>query len=310
MPQPFDIADTDEFLRFIFRGIARRPDPLQLWETARVARYLQWLAWNGVPGKVILGSAQALKDYHRSQAYEKDRLARQKVQRIADLLWKWLSEWGQVERCSKEQALRFLRRHSQTYFAASMVVERHAKTRSAKGDLRKPDPSDTHVVVESILDVAMTTVEKFEIAAPQPNETLPFEPPHLLSSSKAAQGLGNPRLHDDTSERIYAAFYILKPLQPRGLRERIAGALKKARVPRRSKRDGEQVSGWTYAAVNERVKQYEGQLREHLSKTLTPDLPRKKRLEERLEEQRKFLVELWIARFRSDQEYRRKKGVL
>jgi hypothetical protein len=298
MPQPFDGADTDKLLSFMFRDIARRPDPLQLWETARVARYLQWLAWNGVPAKVVGGNPQALKNYYRSEAYEKDRVARRKVQRIANLLWKWLSVWGQVEPCSKEQALRFLGRHSRTYFAACLLVDHGAKTRSGTGDLHKQDPSGTPgIVIKSLLDVAMTTVEKFEIVEPKPNETTPFQPPHLLSSSLATLGLGNPRLHDDSSERIYAAFCVLKTVQLRGIRGRIANALNKARVPRRFRRDGKQVSGWTYSAVNERVKQYESQRKEHLRKNLTPDLLWKKSLEERLEEERKFLVETWIARF-------------
>jgi len=105
MPQvpPLQTHEVEDFLLFLFRRIGHRPTPLLLRNTAKVARYLQWLALRGFPVEVAGKGPKAQAEYlQREQDYETLRRERGHIEYVADLLWCWLSRWGQVERATKQ----------------------------------------------------------------------------------------------------------------------------------------------------------------------------------------------------------------
>jgi hypothetical protein len=254
-----EASETDAFLDFLFRDVARRPPPLLLRETAAVVRYLRLLAQKGLPRAVANRGAEALSEYYKSPDYAKDRQARFAVERIAEALWGDLSQWGQINPCTKCKANRFLDRHSKTYLAGN-----------------------------PLLAPALKMVAGFEIPALGANEPKTFEPPNFMSGSLNVEGSSNPRLQDDLSERIYAAFHALGRSNVKKIRDRLAGALNKAEVERR-KPD----SVWTYDTVNERIKEYERRQRLRFRKTFGPQLT-----DEHVQRWRDQLVDRWIIHFR------------
>src|ERR1017187_1105668 len=248
--------EVDAFLDFLFGDVARRPIPLHLRETAGVVRYLRLLACKGVPRGVANRGANALREYYESKDYQKDVRSRAAAENIAKVLWGDLSQWGQIKPCTKDQALRFVSRHSETYLAS------HPQ-----------------------LAPALKVLAELEVPPPAPHEPEPFKPPSRMSRSLNAQGSSNPRLQDDLSERICAAFYALQRANLKKIRNRLADALDKAGVPRRSD------STWACDVVNERIKEYRnGQLL----------------AEEHLKKWQDQLVDKWITLFRRQEDERQR----
>jgi hypothetical protein len=180
---------------------AKRPEPLLLRVCATVARYLRWLSLNGVPLTVLKRGKDSLKDYLAASRTEEDRTARRNLGRTADIVWSTLLQFGEFEPSTRGVALRFLRRHSETYF--------------------------THPYLEPAIEFIKT----HDIP---PGTAKPFGRPNLMSRHLNAQGHGNPRVLDDLPERIYAAYYALPKAGMRNRSRKIAAALTAARAGGRS----------------------------------------------------------------------------
>ena len=54
-------SEADDFLKFLFINVARRPAKLTMRECMRVARYLDWLARDGVPKAAVSKGLNAVK---------------------------------------------------------------------------------------------------------------------------------------------------------------------------------------------------------------------------------------------------------
>ena len=158
----------------------------------------------------------------------------------------------------------FLRRHAPTYFPVTF-------------------------------EAALKTIESFEIVSLGRGEAGPFAPPRLVSRAISVHGSGSPYLHDDLSERIYVAYLALKGWKFSKVRERIAQALNHAKIPRRL----EQVrleQGWTYADVNDRIKEY----KKRRDRELREALPLKEKSSFQ-KQQLEDLIDTWVHRFQVGQ---------
>jgi len=91
--QTLSPEEVGPFLQFLFKEIARKPEPLKLKQTAGVARYLK---------------AVAVEAPWSSQ--------RDNVDRLSEVLWLTMLDSGQIEIASKEEAVQFLKTHALTYF--------------------------------------------------------------------------------------------------------------------------------------------------------------------------------------------------
>jgi hypothetical protein len=262
--QSLGASEVDGFLDFLFQDIARRPVQLPRGKTATVVRYLRLLALKGIPRRVLGRGGEALSKYYESADYERDRHIRPDAERLAKVLWGCLSDWGQIEPCTREEALRFLRQYSQTYMAGN-----------------------------PLLRPVLKLVEDFEVPPLQLNEPEPFRTPNFMSRSLAASGAGNPRLQVDLSERICAGFHCLKRLGVKKARSHLAQALNRAKVGRRTS-DTE----WADESVNERVKEFENRNKKEFCKTLG-----KQPSDERMAEWRDRLVSKWISTYRYNLDY-------
>ena len=151
-------------------------------------------------------------------------------QRLAQVIWGDLFQYGDFRGCGKQKAKAFLRRHSKTYLV-SLDVKR-----------------------------ALEVIEELEIPA---DAGQPFQPPHLTSLTMSAQGQGNPRLGDDVSERIYAAHHALKQARVKKIRPRIAEALNQAGVSGGRRRSE---LPWDWRVVHDRIKRYERGMRQRFEK--------------------------------------------
>ena len=86
-PQSLEASEVDDFLKYLFSHVAKRPKRLLLKECAAVARYMRWLAWKGVPLTVLERGKEAVDDYRRADRNEADRDARWNVERTAEIVW-------------------------------------------------------------------------------------------------------------------------------------------------------------------------------------------------------------------------------
>jgi hypothetical protein len=226
--QALEISEIDEFLRYIFGDIARRPDPLRLRETAEVVRFIKRLTSQGVPRAVANEGADVATKY-RSMSPEQSR-ARWYADQIAEIIWNTLLQSGEFPTAAKSEALNFLSKHRQTYLA------------------------------NPYFDEALAFVEAFELPAHAPPMN---EPPAFRSRSRTVRTYAsNARLKSDLSERIYIADEALKRAGLKTKRRPVIGrALEDAAVEHRS---GD--TTWTSEEVNERVKEYQRSQRLQWSK--------------------------------------------
>ena len=184
-------AEIGGFLSFLFGHVAYRPDVLLLLETAAAVRFLQTLARKGVPAELI-GRQRGRVDDTRSDDSEETLEGRRLLQRLAQVIWGDLFEYGDFPGCGKLKAKAFLRRHSKTYLVSLDVTR------------------------------ALEVIEELEIPADAGQH---IRPPHLMSLTMSAQGQGNPRLGDDVSERIYAAYHALKGARVKKIRPAYRGSI-------------------------------------------------------------------------------------
>jgi hypothetical protein len=175
-PQALDQSEVDAFLEWLFSCIAKRPERLLLKECAAVARYLRWLSWSGVPSSVLRRGKEVVNDYLLARRTEEDRIARLNLEETAKIVWGQLWQFGEFNPSTRGEALRFLQRHSETYF--------------------------TH----PYLKPALAFIGTHEIP---PGTKYPFRRPNLMSRHLNAQGEGNPRVRDDLAPRIFAAYHAL-----------------------------------------------------------------------------------------------------
>jgi hypothetical protein len=208
--QTLSQKDIEPFLQFLFKEIARKPKRLKLKQTAGVARYLKAVAAEAQ------GSAQ-----------------RDKVDRVAEVLWLTMLDSGQIKIAPKEEAIQFVKTHALRYLASF----------------------DVNRIVEFLQN------------QPEPlRHTDFFRPPKLSGARRTALGREPARLQDDLTERIYAAYHAVRRTGTRNARGRIATVLNELghEPDVRSVTD----CRWGPSEVNERVRQFEDRIvrRHRLSK--------------------------------------------
>jgi hypothetical protein len=220
-----DDHEVDVFLEFLFAHIATRPVKLTLRESAAVARYIEWLALQGVR-TTVASEGPIERKYSGARRTEKERRLRNNLDRLSRIIWGLLRQHGQFSASSREEASRFLKRHSATYF-------KNADVKSA-----------------------LSFLQAFELPRDAPN---PFKPSGLVSDHMSGP-IDGTYFFDDLSERIYAAYHGLKRAGVRWPGPRVAQALDRAAVVPTRRRQGAH-SGWVPQDVNERVKEYDKRLR-------------------------------------------------
>jgi hypothetical protein len=154
-----------------------------------------------VPSNVLKRGKDALNNYHLANRTEEDRRARRYLKETTDIVWRTALQYGAFEPSTRDEALRFLQRHSETYF--------------------------THPYLER----ALAFIKTHEIP---PGTANPFRRPALMSRHLSAQGPDSPRVQDDLLERTFGAYYALPKAGMRNRSAKIAVALTAARVGQRS----------------------------------------------------------------------------
>jgi hypothetical protein len=248
------------FLEFAFRNVATRPEPLRLIETSRVVHFLLLLAQFGVPREIVGKGKQAVEDYGRETEYEaktgrpmrKDRQIRVQTERLALRIWHELLSYIDGE-ITPKAALAFLRKHAGTHLADS------------------PD-----------IDAALRLTEEFELPAGTPRD---LGRPHLVSARSRAFGQVNPRLQNDLSERIYAAYHALRRSKVQRVSHLIAEALNRAGVRE-----------LTCSEVHDRLKVYERSFQGAFLKGRGQRTVATNRME--VERRRMEIANKWIRSFR------------
>jgi hypothetical protein len=246
----------DEFLKALFSDVARKPERLTIRKCAGPIRYLMLLCLVGVPKDRLNASDEQTGEMHRD---ETDEVKWQRIatESLAQGLWGHLLETAEINTSGKEEAQRLLRRMSATIFPGDPRIPQALKFLGGY-DLPKSyhDPFVPH-------SVSMQSSQR--------------TPPHIV---------------DDLSERIYVANCVLERCELAGRSARIAAALNDAKIGRREslKRDG-----WTYADVNERIKDYKKKLRSEIRATTHRE--NGVLVEKTLEQQEDRRVYLWVSRY-------------
>jgi hypothetical protein len=191
--------EAGRFLKYLFSSIGRRPKRIGLREGAAVARYLKLLAWESAAGP-----------------------GRQLLERLSQVIWGTVLQFGQFSMSSQQEAAAFLESHAHTYLAAFDVA------------------------------AAVKLVRK---ARPPVGNTQGLPAPNLLSMHSVAQGTPTPQRQDDLSERIYAGYYALRRARIHNARRRIAATLNQLGLMTRAR--SETWREWGSYEVIERVKQFE-----------------------------------------------------
>jgi hypothetical protein len=116
--------------------------------------------------------------------------------------------------------------------------------------------------------------------------------------SMSVQGVGNPYLQNDLSERIYAAHHALSRENVEKSRARIAAALEVANVAPNRRRKDPNVE-WGDEDVNSRIKQYDTKLRKKLRERLeSRGEMTTQRFDGLLQNSRQQLADKWISSWR------------
>jgi len=260
--QHLEASEVDPFLAFLFGDIAERPGRLTLREAARVVRYLRLLALFGVPNEVGNGGQDEIAKYLVSQSDE-ERRSRLIAEKAAEIIWGAVWNFGSIAQSGKAGALQFLRTHSKAYLS---------------------------IYGEPVLKF----VEDFALP---PGMEDSFRPPNLHSRSMSVQGVGNPYLQNDLSERIYAAHHALSRENVEKSRARIAAALEVANVAPNRRKDPN--VEWGDEDVNSRIKQYDTKLRKKLREGLEPrGEMTTQRFDGLLQNSREQLADKWISSWR------------
>ena len=192
-------AEIQPFLDYVFGDLGRRPPEIRVREAARVARFLRRLALYGVPKQ--RPDRQAVSG--RKSRDDKTQVSEQDQMRLHDLgerIWNILLQNAPIEPSGPAAAIGFLRRYQPTFLAHHKVVE------------------------------AVRVIQALEL--PTGTED-PFPPPNLVSGTVTATGKGNPRLSDDLTDRVYAAYFALRRQKVRRVGPQIADVLTRLGVERK-----------------------------------------------------------------------------
>jgi len=150
---------------------------------------------------------------------------------VAKAVWGFLLQYGQFKMSSRAAALRFMRRHSDTYLA------------------------------NPYLEQALMFIETHDIPRHAP---LLFRPAALRSGHMSVQSDGD-RGADDLSDRIFAAYYALRRAGVQRRSSRIAAGLTASKV------GASVGMHWVYADVNDRIKAHTRSQRRQLGKHARSD---------------------------------------
>ena len=245
---PLREDEVHPFLNFLFGDIARRPAVLDISRAADAVRFLQLLSAHGVPTAMAeRGSSQARR------FSEKSVPQRAFLADLAEAIWKKLFVFGSATPCNKLTAKAFLRKHASTYFAEF-------------------DTTRAFEILDE-LDIPQSALET-------------LTQPTLMSRIMRAQGAISPRLRDDVSERIYAAFHALKAAKIKRRLHLIEETLAKFEVESRNE--------WTYKVVNDRLRRFGRSLYKHFEKEVGPV-----KAERVLQRWSATLANRWILAFRT-----------
>ena len=197
-PQTLDASEVDTFLEYLFSEVARRLEPPSLRECAAVARYMESLQILGVPMSILERGGEAVAAHDLRSESREDRSGRWCVGQMTKIVWGFLQQYGQFKTSTRGTALRFLRRHSETYLA-NPYIER-----------------------------TLAFIETHDLP---PNAALYPMIPGMRSAHLSRGPINN--ADDDLSDRIFAAFYALPRAGIKKRSPRIAAALTASRIAAR-----------------------------------------------------------------------------
>jgi hypothetical protein len=215
--RPIETSEAEAILQFLFENVGHRPKKLTLDETASVVRYLKQLADTGRKCDSSTAERPEIPDAQELKT-------RSIVLALAQTIWGDLFQFGFFEPSSKATALNFLKHHRETYLA------------------------------NSNLETVLPLLEDFE-SRPATDE-LAIRPA-FMSRSVQIQAKVSPSLQSDLSERVFAAYHLLKKIPKRAAV--IAKALNRYRIAR-GKTKGTNVNDgdpWDELAVIERKNRFE-----------------------------------------------------
>lgn len=184
------------------------------------------------PKSVTLREGASVVRYLRATALSSEAgKERDALERHTEAVLQAVIRFARIKMATKKQAMRFLERHAEAYFYHPQFQATLEFLRSSTG----PKPG----------------VDFFPL-------------PKLASRERVTFGSG-PRVADDLSERIYAAYHALKRAKFHGARRLVAEALNRsnAKLAHRNIEKKE----WGPDEVIERVKQYEKRLKRNLRGT-------------------------------------------
>ena len=165
---------------------------------------------------------------------------RGKLDQLAETIWATLLRYAAIGLCDKGTVLTFLKKHANDYLTGF----------------------DAALGLGEALDLIEKSPE------PKGGKKL-LTPPALISRSYARSGLGVPRISDDVSERIYAAYQALRQANVRGAAKRIASVLSRYGIPVREYPG--RAAEWEAYFVHGRVKKFTTQAQARGGKMVAVD---------------------------------------
>ena len=222
-------------------------------------RYLRLLALHGTHTSATQEGKDSVPQ-HAGELGEQHTETRQNVDRIALALWGLLLNSGIIEPSTKLEAKALLAKHSKTYLAPLPYLQE---------------------VIAFVESVNLPVGWAAEVATPR-----------LVSDALTSYIPIKPQQHDDLSERIYAAWHVLKAAGVRNIGAWISGALQ-ATGRRRQRADESGSKEWTPNAVRERIRSYEKGLRKGWKANAVPE-----KSTVLLQGHRKMMVQRWLGTFR------------
>jgi hypothetical protein len=140
---------------------------------------------------------------------------------LAGVIWGTVLQYARFPASSREDALRFLEKHAETYLSSFNMK----------------------AILEHVRNAKPSGFGRAWVA------------PHLLSARLSAQGQGTPQLADDLTERIWVGYQALRKANVRNARRLVAAALNQQGLETRAR--GATSRAWGPEEIGERVKQFE-----------------------------------------------------
>jgi len=244
-------------------GAKQLNEPSQTLAASEVEAFLQFLFSDIAqrPKQLPLREGAAVARYLNGLSWElRGAPGASELARMVDVIWGTIFLHAPFKLSTKRQVIQFLEKHRRTYLVSFDV------------------PAATEMIKQS----------------PEPQKKSAYSPaPLLMSEGLSVQGYGDPHVKDDLTERIYAAYYLLRRSSVKNARRQIATALNKLSVQSRT-----QGTPWDSYAVAERVKQYEASVRKK-SPTQDKDVL--------IAYSRKAAADRWLFSFRSAEEFKVRK---